>query len=180
MGTPVVPRVLAPPPDMELADEPDPLEKENRDLRRELLALKERRPALTLGFVGGDGHFQHSVPVLADPSDDMIDQVTSAAMKRYPPSSSLQLRTSMMIPVGVLKQYDKDRETYFQSLRAYLAVKHEWDTRACLSVPFRLALSNAGSLLPRRGAVVSVRGAAQSGSAPALGPAARAYLSQSP
>jgi hypothetical protein len=127
--------VLCPPEDAKIADEPDPVELENRRLRQEL----DTRPKLALAFKDQQTHVIVKLQVATESVDERLDEIVEeedsridgvmahafGALLRDPPSKAENLR-------------------YLNKYREWLRENYDHIVRSRLTFSVDLALANDG------------------------------------
>jgi hypothetical protein len=141
-----------------LPDEPDPLEQENRSLRRQL--AERHTPVLTLVTEAPGRHPFTIAPEVTSPSAPTLEQVRREhphiAPAVEPPAAAqgstglerlqadlLASARSMMHPRIV--RYNDERETFLRQYEKYLADLKIWEKQRALTIGLELSVSNAGT-----------------------------------
>lgn len=91
---------------LKLSEEEDSLEKENRELKRQLQKLQFARPDLTLAFAGGTKSTREVfIPSVKALTEDELVKAVSAMERKYPPANSFRPRPA----AAAAKSSDEDR-----------------------------------------------------------------------
>jgi len=141
-----------------LPGEPDPVEKELQDLRRQ--AAERRAPDLVLAWEGGVAHYKISLPpVITHPSAKSIEDLRTRLPFLSKPGEkratdndpfadiarmAAQLESRFVSP-DAIDRYNHDLTSYFSKYEEYLEQLLEWETTRSLTGPVRLILSNRGT-----------------------------------
>ena len=154
-----------------LPHEVDPLVKENRELRNELLRRQNRQPKLSLGFPGSDGKIQRDLQTEIRFKENLIsgDELTQAIEKKrkeleYPRKHQSLTARVYAVDYDILgatqREVDADHEEVREFLagayRSYLYQNslHKVFLTSAIRIP--LILENRGSA-PARGIEVTLR-----------------------
>jgi hypothetical protein len=144
--------------ELRLPDEPDPLEQENRSLRRQL--AERHTPVLALVTEAPGRHPFTMAPEVTSPSAPTLEQVRREhphiAPAVEPPAAAqgstgferlqaefLASARSMMHPRIV--RYNDERETFLRAYEKYLADLKIWEEQHALTIGVELSVSNAGT-----------------------------------
>ena len=150
------------PNELKLSIESDPLEIENRELKRTLAKIQSSLPQLVVCFSGSEKAESHALFSLEDPSksiDEEIEQelaeLTKKYPKRYPPNSenkdnrnilsAFALNHLLPIPTEEYKRYNEEVDKYILQYNRYL--KDSWEKReiAKRSIRFQIEIRNIGT-----------------------------------
>ena len=157
--------------DYRLPHEINPLEKENRELRNELLKLRNRQPSLRLGFFGADekieGHFRTAIRFEENlKSEDELSQAIEKKRKelKYPrrhPNSSTGIYAVDYDILGATQEQvdvyrDEVREFLAGSYRRYLYQNSLHRVFLISAIKLPLILENSGSV-PARGIEIALK-----------------------
>jgi rRNA-processing protein FCF1 len=163
--------VLAPADDSKLADELDPVEKENRDLRRRLDRLESRLPELGLKIEGGvDSGTRIHAELRFEPPISLQDAIRAASsaaeleapVRRGPNQSPILRRPSAggfdlsqlrnlppldpaAISLHEFERYEQERQTFLTKSAEFAERKWKRDEYASRSVHLVLVLTNSGT-----------------------------------
>lgn len=168
--------------------EPDPLEAEVKELRRQLDRYRGALPKLSLRFCGdgpGDRLVIRLPPHLEAPGSYVNGEV-AALREKYPPKYEAPRPGFSVLPDDVPQdeyvRYNRDCEAYFKAYAAHLMETWEWQIERHLTVPLPVELFNGGTApgtdvdveltLSGRFRVVEGSGADEEGSEPPAPPQA--------
>lgn len=144
--------------DLLLPSEPDPMEKELQDLRRQ--AAQRHAPVLALTWEGGAAHYKIAAPpAITRPSAKSINEMRSRlpflakpgegrAQDNNPFTDIARIAArleNMFVTPDAIDRYNEKLKIYFSEYEAYLEQLLEWKTQRSLTGPLRLILSNRGS-----------------------------------
>lgn len=139
----------------------DPVEQENRDLRRQLDRLRTATPKLALQFITeSESQSSHTLRVsLTRPPESaklFIAETTAELERDYPPLSksnstggattiAAALATLGGIPDSEFARYNRDRIKFFEAFAEYL--RTDWERRAAerLSIDIEIQIVNSGT-----------------------------------
>jgi hypothetical protein len=126
---------LSPPDDHKLADEPDPLELENRKLRLQL----DTRPKLALAFKDRQTHVMVRLPVATESVDEQLDTIVEEEAGRIDSAMTLAFR-------GLTHDPPSQAETkrYLGKYREWLRENYDQLVRSRLTFCVELELRNDG------------------------------------
>jgi predicted ribonuclease YlaK len=150
------------PQEFKLPIESDPLEIENRELKRTLAKIQSALPQLVVCFSGREKAESNAYFSLEAPSNSMEDEIekeiaelTRKYPKRYPSNSknidnknilaTLALNIIIPTPIDEYERYNKDVEKYIIQYKSYLKAswkKHEITKR---SINFQIEIRNIGT-----------------------------------
>jgi hypothetical protein len=150
------------PQEFKLPIESNPLEIENRELKRTLAKIQSALPQLVVCFSGREKVESHACFSLEPPSNSMEDEIekeiaklTSKYPKRYPPNSKdvdnrntlEKFSLNMIIPTSIdeYERYNKDVDKYIIQYKSYLKaslMKREVTKR---SINFQIEIRNIGT-----------------------------------
>src|SRR6266566_2144805 len=142
--------VLAPRDELLLPGEPDPLVKENEDLRRQVLKLQGARPDLALEFEESDQptHLQlRMLGPLPYPQEQISAELAKLGVK-YPIAVRQARAAPFVVQIGAdedHERYNRDRSAFLTAYEAYLKAKWEHDNLLRRTASLRLKLVNKGS-----------------------------------
>lgn len=138
-----------------LQSEPDPVEKELADARRELQKFKDRTPKLALSFPAGERHLEFPVKTVAPLSKLELKSALNELKLKHPlraarsiqnSQSSLELLAQMFGPTAeVWARYNADMEDFYKKHEQYLLAKNEYDALTARTLKIFLNLGNAGT-----------------------------------
>lgn len=138
-----------------LPEESDPIQTENRELRRQLAQRREPKVKLLTGISGGRFLFSIvSQPIkLSAISLDQIQEQHPPLCEtdETPPGSSTppfvtaRLLRSALLPPELVAQYNEQRERYFTSYRTYLDRLAAWEEQKAATVEVQLSATNEGT-----------------------------------
>ena len=144
------------PDDLRLPEEPDPLEQENRNLRRQLTERNTPLLALTAGASG-----QHTfaiAPEVTVPSAPTLEQVCRdnprIPVETITPTSAAQVHSTEIaqFAAGIgqamrpsVDRYNNEREKFLTEYEQYLAELKIWEEQRALAAQIELSLRNAGT-----------------------------------
>ncbi len=152
--------VLKLPDDLRLPVEPDPVELENRELRRQMARFEARMPKLSVEFEGGA---QHQALFLRDPNANSVtslDQirVDNPYMHETKPVARQQdmgdgaladFLRHLTQQLGVLAEqadkYNEELEQYFDQYQRYLDHHAAWRETLSLHHRVKLVIANDGT-----------------------------------
>ena len=153
------------PNEYKLSEEVDPLIRENKELRNELVRLQtaQPKPLLRLKNMGdGDTHATYSLtpPPEQEPFDKagFIQKLREALPPRHPPSRKASPYTSAIsvalapsgnmggIPKHEYDRYNRDLERYFQAMDEYIDKLAAYRTQPDRTLCLELELRNVGSV----------------------------------
>lgn len=157
--------------DYRLPHEIDPLEQENRELRNELLRLRNRQPKLSIGFRGADQQTRECIRRAVRFEDDLISEASlnetieqkrnelqlpreiaevCAELQAVPDDSPMSLSTRV-------RKYQEHVSEYLEgSFRAYVYQKSLHRVFLVSSIRVPLTLENSGTI-PARGIELTLR-----------------------
>lgn len=151
--------VLSLPENLRLPVEPDPIEKENQELRRQL--AQRRMPALVLTWHGGDDHCRLAMPpVITQAPANSLDHVRAQypflekreekpfaadnQMAKFARIAGELQRT--LVPPDAIDRYNEQLRVYLGEYKNYLELLLEWERARALTLPLKLTLINRGNL----------------------------------
>jgi hypothetical protein len=126
---------LSPSEDMRKTEEPDPLELENRELRRQL----DDRPKLALGFAGQLSHVTAKLLVFDDFREDHLDEMIEE--ERSALESPL---SGTMLALTHEPPSEREIERYLDAFRKWLRENYDNLVRSRLTVSVDIELRNDG------------------------------------
>lgn len=133
---------VEPPDDLRLPDEPDPAEREKRDLQKQIVELKKRldhEPDLALRFDGDDEHVASiKLSGLEAPTKENIDEEIEAER------AGLQLRHRFGSAIMKRPPSEQAVERYLEELRAWMRESTKVAIKHAHTFDLRLVLVNAG------------------------------------
>ena len=152
-------RVLELSDNLRLPSELDPLERENRDLKRQIARIEARMPTLSVAFEGGT---QHHLLSLRDP-----DVLTVTPLEQVRADNPYLLRPKsigrhhdrigealadirrLTLPLGIsadrMVAYDKELQNYFDTYGNFLVRHADWREAVCLHHLFKCVVANEGT-----------------------------------
>jgi hypothetical protein len=150
-------RAMALPDEFVLGQELDPLEKENRELKRQLDRYQSAAPKLAFGFVSEGEPASHLRVKLIAPPENQEEWITERVQRireKYPKRQPTQERSSglaalsafsHLIPSEEYKRYNQELERFYTKYEEYL--RRAWGGMLMqrLSVELRFELWNNGS-----------------------------------
>lgn len=134
--------VVEPPEDKRLVDEPDPAERENRQLRQKIVELEKRiGPVadLDIRFNDGEDHFTATLSGLRKPTDADLDEETEAER------AALDLRHKFLPSILHRPPSAKAVDRYLQQLRDWMVEHSAVAIMRGHTFDMRLVLVNAGT-----------------------------------
>ena len=148
--------------EFKLSIEPDPLEIENRELKRTLSKIQSAIPQLVVCFSGREKAESHACFSLEAPSNSIdeeikkrITELTKKHPKRYPTNSehtdninilsAFALNHLLPIPTEEYERYNKEVDKYIVQYETYL--KGSWENReiAKRTIKFQIEIRNIGT-----------------------------------
>ena len=136
------------PPELELADEPDPNEVKLRDLNRELRLLRDRIPILEVAFPDGHNYLDCEVPRFPPLTDAKIEERLDEAAAGFPTLAALRAMAGVAADFWTrddTSDYVRNRQMYLENLRNYVPVERKWAEHEARSVRLPLRLRNQGT-----------------------------------
>ena len=144
--------VLTLPDDLQLPDEPDPIERENEDLRNKIARYESRMPKLSVAFEGG---VQHQEIHVRDPKSYKVKSLAQIKGE-YPfksRSGERDLSPSVSnfhdIEQGIIDEhistYNQQLREYFSDYQKYLDLFTDWHEEICMYHTVKLVISNDGT-----------------------------------
>ena len=141
---------LEPPAGLRLPEDPDPLEKENLDLRRKLAVVENTLPSLGLVYVDGGAVTRFRVP-----NDDAFSPVPSS-QEVHEKIRAREERLAYKMPQGVFavfvapakdepERYTKDLGKHLKRYADYLVRLPEWERYRSRVFELAVKLVNSGS-----------------------------------
>ena len=151
--------ILELPDDLRLPAEPDPVELENRNLRRQIARFEARMPKLSVEFEGGAQHHALSPP---DPNANCVaslDQVradnpymhgTQAVARRQDSVGAAfrefqRLTQQFGVSAERADMYNEELEQYFNQYQHYLDHHAAWRETLSLHHMVKLVIANEGT-----------------------------------
>ncbi|MCK5614520.1 hypothetical protein KAR91_72315 [Candidatus Pacearchaeota archaeon] len=150
------------PQELKLFVEPDPLEVENRELKRTLTKIQSALPRLVVCFSGSEKPESHACFSLKAPSksiDEEIEQKLAALIKKYPkryPSNSEDTDNKNILSAFALghllpisaeeyERYNEEVDKYILQYERYL--KGNWEQREITkrTIRFQIEIRNIGT-----------------------------------
>ena len=144
--------VIPIPDELELPPEPDPAERELRQLREEHARLQNTRPRLALSFANGAAKFDVVLRPASEPEDDLEYSVDELAAE-FPEFDPILAGFTMPGPhaqalsfphQSEIDRYNRERKTYRHNARIYLLSRQRWLERRARTATVQLALVNLG------------------------------------
>ena len=144
-------RCLRLPDELKLLDEPDPIEKELRDLRLENERLKAAAPSLTVEFEDGRPHLSVLVPQPRSLPDEYIDAAMTEcrsehAKYAYPSDINAGTYSFLGLTKERIDSYNRQLEEYYQHTRHYLDAEVDWLNVRERSIAFKTRIMNRGTV----------------------------------
>ena len=139
---------VALPDTLKLPTEPDPVEQENQQLRKELEQIKVTLPKLALCFHGQEPANRLSVKINRPLSQAVyVQQQMQALRNKYPKLSNPGvIGPSILFPSeSEYRRYNADLEHFFVRYEKYVSTQWEEQQKIQLTVGFELELRNEGS-----------------------------------
>ena len=144
--------VLTLPEDLRLPDEPDPIERENMELREKLARIESRMPKLSIAFEGGG---QHQVLHVRDPKSYKVKSLEQIK-EEYPFKSrsgerdlSPSLSNFHAIEQGIIDKristYNQQLREFFSDYHKYLDMFNDWKEEICMYHAVKLVIANDGT-----------------------------------
>jgi hypothetical protein len=152
------------PEHLKLAPEPDPLEKENRELKAELNRLKTARPNLEFGFLVNGVRAGTLVINLEKPvgfATEAVNAMIQELRVKYPHKpiaptfqpgdnaafvKQLLSMESAAIPREEYARYNRDVDEYLKAAGEFFRRTHQQQVEKTLSHPLRIQVANVGSV----------------------------------
>ena len=151
--------VLELPDDLRLPAEPDPVELENRNLRRQIARFEARMPKLSVVFEGGA---QHHALSLRDPNANSVtslDQIRADNPYMHRPQAVARLQDGVGAAFADIQRltqqfgvsaeradkYNEELEQYFNQYQHYLDRHAAWRETLSLHHLVKLVIANDGT-----------------------------------
>ncbi len=132
---------IDPPADKRLPDEPDPVERENRRLREEIVQLQKRiapEAKLSLRFDNGSDRTTISLSGLDAPTSDDLDEELDAERE------GLRLQFTILDRIKFRPPSTQDIDTYLTRLREWMGTFASVGVQSAHTVDLQLLLANDG------------------------------------
>ena len=129
--------VVHPPEEMRLPDEPDPVERENRQLRQKIVEMERRidpRPDLALRFEGGGDHTTVRLAGGEAPTDEDLDEEIEAERVMLDVRYRFLEATHRLPSAQAKERYLKElRDWMVKTTKAAIDCAHTFDVRLVLA-----------------------------------------------
>ena len=147
------------PEEMKLPDELDPIEIENRELKKELGKYQNAMPKLTVCFAGSNDHRCFSLTKSPENMDNVIACKIDDLRRKFPklyqsPSDSFTLLTEHSPDMNIFdsimpreyNKYNSDVDKYLSAYKQYMYKKWNYDEYLRLTISFKIEIRNTGSI----------------------------------
>lgn len=139
--------------DLRLPAEPDPLELENKNLKRQIARIEARMPRLSVVFEGGAEDHALSLRDPSATSVTSLDQIRSDNPCMHRPQDGAagafadiqRLTQQFGISAERVDKYNEEREQYLRKYQDYLDRHAAWSETLCLHHQVKLVIANDGT-----------------------------------
>lgn len=126
-----------------LKEEPDEIEKENIELRKELKKYKDVRPSLKIVFENDQNYGTFKIEKPIDISEKTITEEMEIIKNAYPKHE--RGINSFLIGEDEIDRYNDELDKFYNKYKVYLNKLHYYKKRQMLGLALKLIIKNNGS-----------------------------------